>query len=110
MNEHVILLCLPIGAVLLLLGAIGGFLYTHLVGLRHRYCLRSVTVGYLHTEFATAKLCNMAEYLSNFDDDFEYEGRPYRVEPEDTEEELLERRMQKQREELYFMPEIRSRF
>ena len=45
-------------------------------------------------------LCNMAEYLSDFDDvdyDFEYDGRPYRFEPEYTAEELLERRMQKQR-------------
>ena len=42
----------------------------------------------------------MAEYLSDFDDDFEYNGRPYRFEPEYTDEELLERRIQKQREEL----------
>jgi len=39
----------------------------------------------------------MAEYLSDFDDDFKYDGRPYRFEPENTDEELLERRMQKQR-------------
>ena len=38
----------------------------------------------------------MAGYLS----DFEYDGRLYRFEPEYTDEELLERRMQKQREEL----------
>jgi len=45
----------------------------------------------------------MAGYLSDFDDvddDFEYDGRPYRFEPEYTDAELLERRMQKQREEL----------
>ena len=44
----------------------------------------------------------MAEYSSEFDavdDDFEYDERPYRFEPEYTDEELLERRMQKQREE-----------
>ena len=43
-------------------------------------------------------LFNMLEYLSDFDDvddDFEYDGRPYRFEPEYTDEELLERRMQK---------------
>jgi len=42
----------------------------------------------------------MAGYLSDFDDvddDFEYDGCPYCFEPEYTE--LLERRMQKQREE-----------
>jgi len=47
-------------------------------------------------------LCNMAEYLTDFDDvedDFEYDGRFYCFEPEYTDEELLERRMQKQREE-----------
>ena len=45
----------------------------------------------------------MAGYLSDFDvvdDDFEYNGRPYRFEPNYTDEEFLERRMQKQREEL----------
>ena len=44
----------------------------------------------------------MAEYLTDFDDvedDFEYDGRFYCFEPEYTDEELLERRMQKQREE-----------
>ena len=44
----------------------------------------------------------MLEYLSDFDDvdvDFEYDGRSYRFEPEYTDEELLERRLQKQREE-----------
>ena len=43
----------------------------------------------------------MVGYLSDFDevdDDFEYNGHPYRFEY--TDEELLERRMQKQREEL----------
>lgn len=44
----------------------------------------------------------MAEYLSDFevvDNDFEYDGRPYRFEPEYTDEELFERRMRRQREE-----------
>ena len=44
----------------------------------------------------------MAEYLSDFDDvddDFEYDGCPYCFKTEYTDEELLERRMQKQREE-----------
>ena len=44
----------------------------------------------------------MAEYLSDFevvDDDFEYDGRPYRFEPEYTDEERFERRTQRQREE-----------
>jgi len=44
----------------------------------------------------------MAEYLSDFDDvdnNFEYDGRPYHFDPEYKDEELLERRMQKQREE-----------
>ena len=47
-------------------------------------------------------LFNMLEFLSDFDDvddDFEYDGRPYRFEPEYTDEDLLERKMQKQREE-----------
>jgi len=46
-------------------------------------------------------LHNLGGYLSDFDDDFEYDGRPYRFEPgyTVTDEELLERRMQKQREE-----------
>ena len=45
----------------------------------------------------------MADYLSDFDDvddHFGHDGRPYCFEPEYTDEELLERRMQKQREEL----------
>ena len=44
----------------------------------------------------------MADYSSDFedlDDDFEYDGRPYRFEPEYTDEELLERRLRRQREE-----------
>ena len=44
----------------------------------------------------------MAEYLSDFDDmddDFEYDGRLYRFEPEYTDEELMVRRIQKQRDE-----------
>jgi len=47
-------------------------------------------------------LATLAEYLSDFDNvdnDFEYNGRPYCFEPEYMDEELLERRMQKQREE-----------
>lgn len=44
----------------------------------------------------------MAEYLSDVevsDDDFEYDGCPYRFEPEYTDEELFERRMQRERAE-----------
>lgn len=33
------------------------------------------------------------------DDDFDYDGRPYRFEPEYTDEELAERRLRRQREE-----------
>ena len=39
----------------------------------------------------------MAGYLANdmdMDNDFEYDGRPYRFEPEYTDEDLEERRMQ----------------
>ena len=68
-------------------------IYFHLLTDKTRVPLlhSSVTVGYLHIEFATA---------SFVDDGFEYDGRPYCFEPEYTDEELLERRMQKQREEL----------
>ena len=63
--------------------------------------IRSVTVGYLHTEFATDSFVQHGRIFIRFwdeDDDFEYNGHPYRFEPEYTDEELLEKRMQKQRE------------
>lgn len=47
-------------------------------------------------------LFNMVEYLSDFEvvgDDSEYDGCPYHFEPEYTDEELFEGRMQRQRED-----------
>ena len=48
------------------------------------YLLLALTVGYLHMEFATASFVQhgriFIRFFDNVDDDFEYDGRPYRSE------------------------------
>jgi len=110
MNERVLLHCWFRAAVLLLLGLLGGFLHTRLVGWRHQrapqqhsfFTLCFVTVGYLRTELATASFVQHGRIFIRF----WRRGRRLWVrwtslpfEPEYTDEELLERRMQTQREE-----------